>query len=284
MTTTDHRHRRRDRRGLPAPGPRLAEGELPAPTSAAPCRCAPAASRRGGAGRHPAGSATSSACCSTAASPAICVPKEYGGLGLTPDAPARAQRGERRLRDPRISSRSRPSCRAWRCCSSSAPRSRSCGTSPPCSRARRSGCSSSPSRAAAPTSPAALTTAVRDGDEWVVNGSKVWTTGAWFSDYGLCLLRTNWDVPEAPRAERVHHQDPPARHRAAPDRDDQRLQGVLPGVHHRPPRARLRPGRRGRPGLDRRHPLDVPREERHGRRFAVRHRHDPAPNVGVDWP
>jgi len=43
---------------------------------------------------------------------------------------------------------------------------------------------------------AALTTAVRDGDEWVVNGSKVWTTGAWFSDYGLCLLRTNWDVPK----------------------------------------------------------------------------------------
>ena len=42
----------------------------------------------------------------------------------------------------------------------------------------------------------ALTTAVRDGDEWVVNGSKIWTTGAWFSDYGLCLLRTNWDVPK----------------------------------------------------------------------------------------
>ena len=43
---------------------------------------------------------------------------------------------------------------------------------------------------------AALTTATRDGDEWVVNGSKIWTTGAWFSDYGLCLLRTNWDVPK----------------------------------------------------------------------------------------
>ncbi|HXY94118.1 MAG TPA: acyl-CoA dehydrogenase family protein [Acidimicrobiia bacterium] len=42
----------------------------------------------------------------------------------------------------------------------------------------------------------ALTTAVRDGDEWVVNGSKIWTTGAWFSDYGLALVRTNWDVPK----------------------------------------------------------------------------------------
>jgi alkylation response protein AidB-like acyl-CoA dehydrogenase len=41
---------------------------------------------------------------------------------------------------------------------------------------------------------AALTTAVRDGDEWILNGSKVWTTGAWWSDWGLCLARTNWDV------------------------------------------------------------------------------------------
>ena len=42
----------------------------------------------------------------------------------------------------------------------------------------------------------ALTTAVRDGDEWVLNGSKVWTTGAWWSDWGLCLARTNWEVPK----------------------------------------------------------------------------------------
>jgi alkylation response protein AidB-like acyl-CoA dehydrogenase len=42
----------------------------------------------------------------------------------------------------------------------------------------------------------ALTTALRDGDQWVLNGSKVWTTGAWWSDWGLCLARTNWDVPK----------------------------------------------------------------------------------------
>jgi len=42
----------------------------------------------------------------------------------------------------------------------------------------------------------ALTTAVRDGEEWVLNGSKVWTTGAWWSDWGLCLARTNWEVPK----------------------------------------------------------------------------------------
>ncbi len=42
----------------------------------------------------------------------------------------------------------------------------------------------------------ALTTAVRDGDQWVLNGSKIWTTGAWWSDWALCLARTNWDVPK----------------------------------------------------------------------------------------
>ena len=42
----------------------------------------------------------------------------------------------------------------------------------------------------------ALTTAVRDGDEWILNGSKIWTTGAWWSDWALCLARTNWDVPK----------------------------------------------------------------------------------------
>src|SRR5262249_46040277 len=50
--------------------------------------------------------------------------------------------------------------------------------------------SGGPAVAAAPTTP------VRDGDAGGANGSKVWTTGAWFSDYGLCLLRTNWDVPK----------------------------------------------------------------------------------------
>ena len=42
----------------------------------------------------------------------------------------------------------------------------------------------------------ALTTATRDGEEWVLNGSKIWTTGAWWADWALCLARTNWDVPK----------------------------------------------------------------------------------------
>jgi alkylation response protein AidB-like acyl-CoA dehydrogenase len=40
------------------------------------------------------------------------------------------------------------------------------------------------------------TTAVRDGDAWILNGSKVWSSGAYYADYGLCLARTDWDQPK----------------------------------------------------------------------------------------
>jgi alkylation response protein AidB-like acyl-CoA dehydrogenase len=40
------------------------------------------------------------------------------------------------------------------------------------------------------------TRAERDGDEWVINGQKVWTTAGHLSDYGICLTRTDWDVPK----------------------------------------------------------------------------------------
>jgi alkylation response protein AidB-like acyl-CoA dehydrogenase len=40
------------------------------------------------------------------------------------------------------------------------------------------------------------TKATRDGDEYVINGQKVWTSGAAESDFALCMVRTNADVPK----------------------------------------------------------------------------------------
>ena len=41
-----------------------------------------------------------------------------------------------------------------------------------------------------------VTRATRDGDVFVLNGSKIWSSGAFRSDYSLCLARTDWSVPK----------------------------------------------------------------------------------------
>ncbi len=43
---------------------------------------------------------------------------------------------------------------------------------------------------------AARTRAERDGDDWVINGQKVWTSGAHLSDYGIVVCRTDPNVPK----------------------------------------------------------------------------------------
>jgi len=40
------------------------------------------------------------------------------------------------------------------------------------------------------------TSAVRDGDEWIINGQKVWTSGGRNADYALLITRTDLDQPK----------------------------------------------------------------------------------------
>ncbi len=43
---------------------------------------------------------------------------------------------------------------------------------------------------------AVRTRAVRDGNDWVINGQKIWTSGAHYSNYGILVVRTDPDVPK----------------------------------------------------------------------------------------
>ncbi|MBT7757099.1 MAG: acyl-CoA dehydrogenase [Rhodospirillaceae bacterium] len=40
------------------------------------------------------------------------------------------------------------------------------------------------------------TRAERDGDDWIINGQKIWTSGAQFSDYAILVTRSDFEVPK----------------------------------------------------------------------------------------
>jgi acyl-CoA dehydrogenase len=40
------------------------------------------------------------------------------------------------------------------------------------------------------------TRAVKDGDDWVINGQKIWTSGAHYSDWGILVVRSDPTVPK----------------------------------------------------------------------------------------
>ncbi len=42
----------------------------------------------------------------------------------------------------------------------------------------------------------AITSLKGDGDTYLLTGAKMWSTGAHLADYGLCLCRSDWDVPK----------------------------------------------------------------------------------------
>ena len=77
-----------------------------------------------------------------------------------------------------------------------APRSRSEAPARRSCRARRSGCRATASPTPAPTSPASRLLAVRDGDEWVLNGQKIWTSRGMDGTDIFVLARTDPDVPK----------------------------------------------------------------------------------------
>ena len=75
--------------------------------------------------------------------------------------------------------------------------------------------------------------AVRDGDEWILNGQKVWTTLAHVSRFGIVLARTDPGQGEAQGHDDVRRRHAGARRRGAAARAGDRRGRVQRGLHDR---------------------------------------------------
>ncbi len=110
------------------------------------------------------------------------------------------------------------------------------------------------------------TQALRDGDHYVVNGQKTWTTLGKYADMIFCLVRTD---PSAKKQKGIsflldRHED--SGDRGPSDRPSRRRRGGERGLLHRRARAGGEPGRRGEHRLDLREVSAHLRAHQHRRR------------------
>ncbi len=90
---------------------------------------------------------------------------------------------------------------------------------------------------------ALATRAVRDGDEWVVDGQKVWTSSAHLARWAILIARTDPDLPQAPGHQLLHLRHDRPRRRGPAAAPDHRRGRVQRGLPHRRPHPRRPPSR-----------------------------------------
>ncbi len=139
----------------------------------------------------------------------------------------------------------------------------------------------------AATSPRSATRAVRDGDDWIVNGTKVWTSGAADADWCYVIARTDPDAPpHAGLSELIVDLHAP-RHLDLADQRHDRQPPLLRGRLHRRAGAGRQPGRRGERQLPPGHAPDGARARRHRpprqQPGALRRRSARAPTRPTRW-
>ena len=120
-----------------------------------------------------------------------------------------------------------------------------------------------------------MTARVKDGDDWVVNGQKIWTTGAHFCEWGLVVRARIPTVVKHAGLTYFVVDMRVSRHRDPPITQINGGAGLQRGLLHRRPHSRREPHLRGGQRLGGRdHDADErARLDRRRRRRRHRHRH-----------